>query len=365
MKIGFLAHNLGHDNGAGVFANRIVEGVKKAGFEVVVLTSIASGKTYEKALISPNRFQLLRNFLKIRCELEDCDLIHALDLFPYGFVAFFCSLGLHKKMVLTLVGSGSIIPLYNFWQKWPAQLVIKKARHLTAISSFVAKEVLKKLPAKLDVSVITPGIDFAKFQNPKPELVAKFSGLYSPYLIGVGSLRWRKGYKYTISGFAKLAKQLPTLKYVIVGKKYSDKQYNKIVDLIRELNLENRVVLLTDVDDLEVLKALYAGAEVFGLLSQNIGHDVEGFGMVFLEAAALGLPIVGSKDCGVEEASLSGQNGYLVDSTDVDGFVFAVGKIIASPNLRRAMSEKSVEFAKSQGWDDKIKAYLKIYESII
>lgn len=365
MKICFLAHNLGHDNGAGVFAGRIAEGVKAAGFEVMVLTSIYSGKDYEKTLISPNRFQLFKNFFKIRRELRDCDLIHALDLFPYGFAAFFCSLGLKKKLILTLVGSGSIIPLYNFWQKWPACQIVKKAQYLTAISSFVAGEVSKINSAKLEISVITPGIDFAKFQNPKPELVTKFSELYSPYLISVGSLRWRKGYKYTISGFAELAKQFPKLKYVIVGKKYSDKQYNKIVDLIREFKLESRVVLLTDVDDLEVLKALYAGAEVFGLLSQNVGHDVEGFGMVFLEAAALGLPVVGSKDCGVEEASLDGVNGYLVDSTNVAGFVASVGKIIAKPELRAAMSQKSVEFARSQGWDDKIKVYLKIYESII
>ncbi|HLD34827.1 MAG TPA: glycosyltransferase family 4 protein, partial [Patescibacteria group bacterium] len=105
--------------------------------------------------------------------------------------------------------------------------------------------------------------------------------------------------------------------------------------------------------------------ELFFLMSQAGGHDIEGFGLVFLEAAASGLPTIGSKDCGAEDAILDGKNGFLVDAKDIGGFSDAIKKILGDANLKKKMSEESRKFAGASGWDRRTEEYVQIYQTLL
>lgn len=355
MRICFLAHNLEHDNGAGVFASRIIDGAKNSGFKTSVLTTLD--------LLPIGKFKLLKNFFKIRRELKKADIVHALDLFPYGFVAVFFSFGLRKKIIITAVGSGSVIPLYKRTYSFLGRYCYRRANYVTAISSFVKSEVLKKInPVK--ITVITPGIDLEKFNIRLNDDYKKNLNLPNNYILSVGSLRWRKGYKFSIPAFAKINAVFPEMNYVIVGKRYTDFEYDRLNRIIKELGLKDKVHIFDSIDNFDELVNIYKNAELFFLMSQNVGHDVEGFGMVFLEAAACGLPVIGSKDCGVEEAILEDGNGFLVGERDVDGFANAVIKILSDEQLKSSMSQQSLVFAKSQSWDSKVNQYVDVYKSI-
>jgi len=367
MKICFLTHNLGQDNGAGVFSRRLIMGMRDAlSADVIALTTVPSGEPYERSLLAPNKLRLAARIFQIRAAIRDCDIIHALDAFPYGAIAAFAAIGMRKKIIITATGSGSILPLYQRRSAWMVRFVYRRADRITAISMFTRDEILKKMPG-LRISVINHGVDAEEFSRPVPtsrdgtdDAIKK----YTPYILSVGQLRWRKGYHFSIRAFAKIAPLFPELHYIIVGKRYKDDYYLRLQNLIAELGLISRVHIVENTDTRRALVEWYRGAELFCLFSQNIGHDVEGFGLVFLEAAAAGLPVVGSKNCGVDDAMRDGQNGILVAGRDFNDFADAVVAILRDPEKKKSMAAASRAFAGEMSWERQIARYASCYREV-
>jgi len=352
MKVCFLAHNLKEDNGAGVFSLKLIEAARAAGAEVVAYTTDYSGKEFERPL--PKGVKLLFALPAIRRDIRHSSVVHALDSYPYGVIAMVAGMGLPARRIITAVGSGAVVALYKFPQRLLLRAAYRNADTVTAISTFTKNEILKKVPG-ISIEVIMHGVDVERFsptsQNPLPY----------QYILSVGSLRWRKGYKFSIRAFAEVSKEFPDLHYVIVGKRYTSKEFNNLRSLILELKLQERVHLLENVDSEEELRALYGHAQAFCLLSQHAAHDFEGFGLVFLEAAAAGLPVVGSREGGVPEAVLDGKNGFLVNAQDTHGCAQALMRIIHDPTLRERMSQESSVFAQRNAWGPKLNKYLSLY----
>lgn len=363
MKICFLTHNLRQDNGVGVFSRRLIEGLRESlGAEVIALTVVAGREPYERTILHPNKLRLLLRLPEIRRTLRECDVIHALDVFPYGFIAALASFGLGKKVVITAIGSGSILPLYQFQYVRLVRWVYRRTDRATAISAFTRDQILYKIPG-ISITVINPGVDADFFTSADGAHydVSRFKS----YILGVGQLRWRKGYHFSIRAFAKTRERFPELNYVIVGKRFKDDYYERLQKLINELGLRDRVFILEDVQTREELADVYKGAELFCLFSQNINHDVEGFGLVFLEAAAAGLPIVGSKNCGIDDAVRDGENGILVPTRSPDDFADAIIKILSNGQLKKAMGERSLAFARRMSWEHQIEKYIACYRELI
>lgn len=363
MKILFLTHNLRQDNGAGVFSLRLIHGIRAAlSCEVMAFTSIASGEQFEKPILYPQKFKLLYQWRTIRNTMRNCDVIHALDAFPYGVIAVLLSRGLGKKVIITAAGSGAIIPLYQWQYARLLRFVYQHADAITAISTFTRNEILKKVPG-LSITVINHGVDVKKFENANSSHYPMKQ--YQPYILGVGQLRWRKGYHFSIKSFVKVTKEFPDLHYVIVGKKYKDDYYERLRNLISELGLQEHVHILKDVNTEKELVDVYKQAELFCLFSQNVNHDVEGFGLVFLEAAAAGLPVIGAKNCGIDNAVREGKNGLLVATRSPDDFADAILKILRDPTLKKQMADESIAFARACAWAKRIEEYIDIYKTLV
>lgn len=360
MKICFLTHNLKSDNGAGVFSERLIRGVKESlQCEVAALTTQSSGISYEMPILYPNKKMLLRKFFRIRGIFKTCDVIHALDGFPYGVIAILASFGLRKKVVITAAGSGAILPLYHQWYALLMKYCYQKADCVTAISNFTKSEILKRV--SVPMYVINHGVDSAAYEHAN---TADSLRHMRPYILSVGTLRWRKGYHLSIEAFAKIHRYFPEMNYVILGKKHNQDYYDELKSIIRFFGLQKHVHFLENVEKREDIAAIYQNAECFMLQSQNVNHDVEGFGLVFLEAASAGLPVVGSKDCGVDDAVLEGKNGFLVNSREPEDFADAALAVLRDEKLKQRMKEASLSFARECGWEKKIEEYTKIYCNI-
>ncbi|MEK9174606.1 MAG: glycosyltransferase family 4 protein, partial [Patescibacteria group bacterium] len=311
MKVCYLNHDLKENTGAGRFCLSLIQQVKNLipETEITVLTSEPAGHSLERPIIRAGVLGFIFSVFKIRRIIKASDIIHALDGWPYGFVALAASYGLKKKIIITAIGSGAVAPLYSFWRKSLLTWAYKKAHRLTAISHHTKKEILKIVP-DIKIEVINHGVDFQKFKIKNLKL--KIAENLKPYILGIGTLKKRKGYEYSLKAFAEISEKFPNLKYIIVGQG-PEKENLKLK--IKNLKLENRVIFLENLSEEELI-GLYHNAELFILLPQDINKDMEGFGLVFLEAAACGLPVVSSRDSSAEDAVLEGKNGFLVSPQD-------------------------------------------------
>jgi phosphatidylinositol alpha-1,6-mannosyltransferase len=121
------------------------------------------------------------------------------------------------------------------------------------------------------------------------------------------------------------------------------------------LGIRDRVVFHGKASDQD-LQAAYARAWCFSLPVRRIGSDVEGFGIVYLEAAMAQLPCIGGRDSGATDAVADGQSGLLVDGTDVRQITEALRSILLDPE--RAMSMGQVGQRRAEAdfqWPDAAK----------
>lgn len=365
MRICYLNHDLKNTTGAGRFGLALVGEMENIfpEAEITVLTSEASGNPWELPVIRAGIFGFAASVFRVRRIIKSSDIVHALDGWPYGVVAALASFGLKKKLIITAIGSGAVAPLYNFWRRSLTRWAYRRADVLTAISRNTKNEILRVVP-DLDIKVINHGVNFSKFQDTSPKLQ---DTRYRPYILSVGTLKKRKGYEYSIKAFAEVAERFPELKYIIVGKGEEKENLkfqvssSKPSPRAQAEGLQDRVIFLDNLSEEELI-GLYHNAELFILLPQDVNKDMEGFGLVFLEAAACGLPVVATKNGSAEDAVLDGQNGILVPPQNAAAAAEALIKILSDSLLKESMSKESVAFAQKMSWRKTAFAYAKLYK---
>ena len=185
------------------------------------------------------------------------------------------------------------------------------------------------------VHVVYPAVDAARFApDVAPHPIRRpFVPPNGQLLLSVGRLQRRKGHDLAIAAMAALREEFPDLRYVIVG---DGAERRRLEELIAENRLEERIHLAGEVSEDE-LPAYYTAADIFLLPNRLDGADVEGFGIVFLEAASSEKPVIGGSSGGVPEAVADGQTGLLVSGTDRSELADAIRRLATSPELRCRM----------------------------
>jgi glycosyltransferase involved in cell wall biosynthesis len=132
---------------------------------------------------------------------------------------------------------------------------------------------------------------------------------------------------------------------------------------VAKLELKD-VFFLGAVSDAE-LRELYRKASVFVLTPQQEGLHFEGFGLVYLEAGAYGLPVVGTSSGGVPDAVQDGVTGLLVDPQDVEGAAQALLRLLHNPELRREMGRANRRLSEALTWERCAAEYDRAYRSVL
>jgi glycosyltransferase involved in cell wall biosynthesis len=199
------------------------------------------------------------------------------------------------------------------------------------------------------ITVACPGVD------PVPPARGSSDGIIR--LLAVGAVVPRKGYDVLIAALATL-RELPW-HLTIAGDRTRDPQAAAKLDAdILRFGLGERISVLGAVSD-ERLAELYLQADMFTLASQY-----EGYGMVFSEAVARGLPIVGT-DAGAIPDTVPAGAGLLVPPDDVAALASALRRVIESPEERERMAAASREAArKLPTWQDSAKIFARALEAI-
>jgi phosphatidyl-myo-inositol dimannoside synthase len=187
------------------------------------------------------------------------------------------------------------------------------------------------------IHVVYPGVDVARFSSgtSHASVRSRFAGDGELLMLTVGRLQRRKGHDLALRALARLRDMLPNLRYVIVG---DGQERPRLERCVAEARLEDRVHFVGAVQD-EELPGYYAAADLFVHPNRVHESDVEGFGIVFLEAAAAGVPTIGGRSGGVPEAIEEGVTGLLVSGEDEAELAAAIRSLADSAPLRRRMGD--------------------------
>lgn len=366
MKILLIARTISVKEGQGRYAFSMIEELSKKN-KLIILAYELEGK--EKFINNPNieirqipDLYTLNNFIgPIKYFFQTLkfsfkvDLVHILTDFPY-YILFFPFSWLNvKPFFITFHGTYGVRYLDNGWKKFFLKIAYKKAKKIICVSSFTKKEILKRVKLSNTV-VINNGVDYNKWQI--NQSVSKF---LDKSILGVGALKERKGYHISILAIAEVIKKYQNLKYYIVGDQSDKNYFNYLKNLIKEHHLENNIIFLENISDQHLIKFYYQ-ADLFLLTPVNVGSKFEGFGLVYLEAGACGIPTIGTYDCGAEEVIENGVNGLLVPQNNTEKTAEAILKILDNPQLAKKLGEKGRWRAKEMSWQNMVKQYIKICE---
>jgi phosphatidylinositol alpha-1,6-mannosyltransferase len=158
-------------------------------------------------------------------------------------------------------------------------------------------------------------------------------------VLTLARLEPRKGIDQALRALAVLDKagRLPAnCIYVIAGRGRLEQQLRALSE---ELGLSERVLFYGFVPDADVA-ALYEAADIFIQPNRDIEGDTEGFGIVFLEASACGLPVIGGCAGGTADAIAEGISGFRVDGESVHEISAALGTLIDDPELRGTLGRQ-------------------------
>ncbi|MDD4995500.1 MAG: glycosyltransferase family 4 protein [Patescibacteria group bacterium] len=167
------------------------------------------------------------------------------------------------------------------------------------------------------------------------DVVAKYGLSEKRVLLSVARLVERKGIDKVLECLPRLYEKFKDIIYVIVG---DGPDINRLAKIVDDLKIHNLVRFAGSVSDQDMSK-FYSIAEVFALPSRQIGPDVEGFGMVYLEANLFGLPVVGGRSGGVPEAVIDRQTGLLVNPNDTNDIYQAINDLMTDREWAKTLGE--------------------------
>jgi glycosyltransferase involved in cell wall biosynthesis len=380
LRIGILAPDLSRKHGWATYSLNLLGALQRAGVPMTVLAAHNSPDVDSIDLhrVLPALYPRGSNFMpwllaaypRARALLRGCDLVHAL-VEPYAPLAALAA----GARPLVITGHGSYVRL-PVERRWPVGALYGwsfRRGTLACVSHYTAKAAHDALPDVKTV-VINNGVDVRQFarlpspQTPLPQgeglltpplyeverAVSDFSerGGEDKIILAVGAVKARKGTLELVRAMAAVRDRMPNVHCIIIGSLTAEPAYTERVQAaVHELKLENIVHLLGHVPESELL-AWYAAAEVFCVPSMNDGWKFEGYGLVHLEASAAGLPVIGTRDCGAEDAIDDGVTGLLVSQMHIaDELPNAILRILSDPALAARMGAAGRVKAQHQTWD--------------
>ncbi len=202
---------------------------------------------------------------------------------------------------------------------------------------------LERLPSGVDTALFRPGCGGA-------DIRARYGLADRPVVVSVSRLVERKGHDVLIRALPELRRRVPDAALLIVG----GGPYRPTLERIADEEAVSEHVVLTGSVPWEELPAHYDAGDVFAMpcRTRRAGLEVEGLGIVFLEASATGLPVVAGRSGGSPDAVLEGETGYVVDGTSVREVADAVAGLLSDRERARRMGSAGRDWVEREWrWD--------------
>jgi len=343
MKILLIAQHAEPTDGWGTLARTTALGLGERGHTVELLLQKSTSSlacTQHTGLPTPlatlsNPLLILRTAWLVWRHIKrfQPDVIHVLTE-PYALAFPFLPKKYRHPWVLTGCGTYTIAPFASRITAPLLRRVYLDVDAVLAISAYTKKrleqEATSHSPALVNLSekiqVYTLGIEFPKDMPQRREHDGK-------KILFVGGVKPRKGVLEIINAcgaFAERSSVPFTLE--IVGNLSQDTYVTQLKERVKKLGLADRVRFRGKIPADELAQA-YADADLFIMLSIRQAEHFEGYGLVFLEANAFGVPAIGPDDSGCTNAISNGVSGYTVPPQDAEGVAIYMQKILEEHSI--------------------------------
>jgi phosphatidylinositol alpha-1,6-mannosyltransferase len=229
------------------------------------------------------------------------------------------------------------------WSMLPlARTALRRIGNDTDVVTFISRYTRDRFASafgpRAALERLSPGVDTDRFEPDsvaRAELRARYRLGERPVIVCLSRLVPRKGQDMLIRALPAIRQRIDGAALVIVG---GGPYRTTLHQLAHQFGVAEHVVFTDGVPGDE-LPAHHAMADVFAMpcRTRGAGLDVEGLGIVYLEASASGVPVVAGRSGGAPESVIDGETGLVVDGGDVGAIAVAVGDLLADPDRATQM----------------------------
>ncbi|HPQ67873.1 MAG TPA: glycosyltransferase family 4 protein [bacterium] len=246
----------------------------------------------------------------------------------------------HGNEILREVDKGGV-------RLWLVRLILRLAVRVVVNSTFMRDEIARLVdPSRI---VIAPlGADSGNL-DPTAEPLQHLGGFDffgREVIVTLGRIDPRKGHDMIVRALPAIVEKCPHALWIIVGE---GEHRLHVERMVNEAGLGEHVLFAGKAPD-DQLSAILARADLFLLPNRRIGNNIEGFGIVFLEAAMFGVPAVGGRSGGAVDAIDDGVTGLLCDGENPADIAAETLAILTDPELAETMRLKAKERAAQRTW---------------
>jgi glycosyltransferase involved in cell wall biosynthesis len=342
MRVAYLASTYDETNGWGRLAARFLKELRvHNGAEAVVAPEASAFRSIE---IGPRQpLQALRDALIFRRMFAGTDVIYAATE-PMALLGYILSRLLKKPLIIAVAGTFADLSVYPRTVRWLYRRAFRAAAAVTVLSRYTG-EVLKRSLPDIEPVIVPGGFDAPAEAIPREALHRP------PRLLTVGYLKPRKGYHTLVEALGLVRQRGQTFRADLVGRKDMGEYVASLERKISERGMSGDVRLRGMISQDE-LDAAYAEADLFVLPSEHSGSAFEGLGLVFLEALARGIPVIGTLDSGATDIIEDGKNGRLVPPGDPNALAAAVIAVISDETAWKQMAAAAPASVERFRWSD-------------
>jgi len=262
---------------------------------------------------------------------EKPDLFAVSHILPAGYIAYNSKFWYKTPYLVFTHGTDILNARRNIWKRFWMRFILRRAKYVIANSRFTAS--LLREEGITRVEIVPPGVD----DIPQTTSHEPLAGI-----ISVGRLIPRKGFDVLLNALPAVIKEIPNAHLTIIG---SGAYYDELVRLAHELRIESFVNILTDIED---KTDYWRKASLFVLAAREDGPNIEGFGIVTLEAASYCLPVVVSRSGGAPEAVIDGVTGLIVPPNNPAALAKAILFILNDPARAQKMGEAGRKYVSEE-----------------
>jgi len=292
-------------------------------------------------------------------------IVHAGDLYPPGVMAMFLKKLVGLPYVVYCHGEEITQTDHFRYQPRVRDRIYKYANAVVANSEFARQNLLRIGVAEERIHKITPGVDFTRFRPmpPRTDLLKRYRLEGKIVLLTVARLVPRKGHRVALQAFEKVSSEVPDAHYLIVG---TGPEEGRLRQSVQDAGLSDRVTFAGFIPGTE-LPDIYNLCDIMVMPNRQAEDgDVEGFGIVFLEANAAGKPVVGGRSGGAIEAVVEGVTGFLVNPDDPDELAGVLRTLLFGRELRRKLGKAGAQRVVSEfSWKTRADTLRKVNSEIL